>query len=94
MLISTSTREYGLFIGVVQILRPLDISRNTLRDAANAPGPQDNSRPEAIFSINGTIAQLVQSNTDRRFSSLTFRTDVAISNANTHRTLQSYPYDK
>ncbi|RDX55062.1 hypothetical protein OH76DRAFT_860630 [Lentinus brumalis] len=65
---------------------------NTLRD--DSPGPQSNVKPDPIFSIIGANVLVMSNNTDRRPSSLTFRTDVAVSNANTHRTLQSYPYDK
>ncbi|KAI0823761.1 hypothetical protein BC628DRAFT_1411501 [Trametes gibbosa] len=56
--------------------------------------PQTNVKPDPIFAINGQNFLAMKNNTDRRASSLTFRTDVAISNANTHRTLQSYPYDE
>ena len=70
----------------------ITIVSNTLRD--DSPGPQSNVKPDAIFSIIGGNVLAMNNNTDRRPSSLTFRTDVAVSNANTHRTLQSYPYDK
>ncbi|OJT15756.1 hypothetical protein TRAPUB_4304 [Trametes pubescens] len=55
---------------------------------------QTNVKPDPIFTINGGNVLAMRNNTDRRSSSLTFRTNVAISNANTHRTLQSYPFDK
>ncbi|KAH9858788.1 hypothetical protein C2E23DRAFT_880216 [Lenzites betulinus] len=67
---------------------------NTLRMDPSNPQAQSNVKPDPIFTINGGNVLAMRNNTDRRPSSLTFRTDVAISNANTHRTLQSYPYDK
>lgn len=68
--------------------------RNTLRADPSNSQVQSNVKPDPIFTINGGNVLAMRNNTDRRPSSLTFRTDVAISNANTHRTLQSYPYDK
>ncbi|KAL1939859.1 hypothetical protein VTO73DRAFT_9559 [Trametes versicolor] len=67
---------------------------NTLRADPTNSQVQSNVKPDPIFTINGGNVLAMRNNTDRRPSSLTFRTDVAISNANTHRTLQSYPYDK
>ncbi|KAI0374102.1 hypothetical protein BV20DRAFT_1033503 [Pilatotrama ljubarskyi] len=67
---------------------------NTLRSDSSSSQTQSNIKPDPIFTINGGNVLAMRNNTDRRASSLTFRTDVAVSNANTHRTLQSYPYDK
>ena len=66
--------------------------RNSLR--SGSVSSQSNVKPDPIFSIIGANVEAMINNTDRRSNSLTFRTDVAISNGNTHRTLQSYPYDK
>ncbi|KAI0358370.1 hypothetical protein OH77DRAFT_1174662 [Trametes cingulata] len=67
---------------------------NTLRSDSSNSQTQSNVKPDPIFTINGGNVLAMRNNTDRRTSSLTFRTDVAVSNANTARTLQSYPYDK
>ncbi|KAI0675257.1 hypothetical protein C8Q78DRAFT_1067059 [Trametes maxima] len=67
---------------------------NTLRSDPSNSHAQSNIKPDPIFLVNGDNVLAMRNNTDRRPSALTFRTDVAISNANTHRTLQSYPYDK
>ncbi|KAI0630293.1 hypothetical protein C8Q77DRAFT_1160643 [Trametes polyzona] len=67
---------------------------NTLRMDPTNSQTQSNVKPDAVFAINGGNVLAMSNNTDRRASSLTFRTDVAISNANTHRTRQSYPFDK
>ncbi len=66
--------------------------RNTLR--SDSTSVQSNIKPSPIFSVIGGNVLAMNNNSDRRSSSLTFRTEVAITNANTHRTLQSYPYDK
>ncbi|KAI1794076.1 hypothetical protein LXA43DRAFT_156755 [Ganoderma leucocontextum] len=65
---------------------------NSLRSSSTST--QSNVKPDPIFSIIGSNVEAMLNNTDRRSNSLTFRTDVAVSNADTHRTLQSYPYDK
>ncbi|KAI0780115.1 hypothetical protein C8Q74DRAFT_743742 [Fomes fomentarius] len=65
---------------------------NTLR--SDPTSVQSNVKPSPIFSVIGSNVLAMNNNSDRRSSSLTFRTEVAITNANTHRTLQSYPYDK
>ncbi|KAH9892519.1 hypothetical protein C8Q73DRAFT_61394 [Cubamyces lactineus] len=67
---------------------------NTLRSDSSGSTISSNVKPDPIFMINGGNVLAMRNNTDRRPSSLTFRTDVAITNAPTHRTLQSYPYDK
>ncbi|KAI0630294.1 hypothetical protein C8Q77DRAFT_253278 [Trametes polyzona] len=67
---------------------------NTLRmDSSDSQTPS-NVKPDPIFTVIGRNVLAMRNNTDRRASSLTFRTDVAISNAHTHRTLQSYPFDE
>ncbi|EIW63352.1 uncharacterized protein TRAVEDRAFT_112912 [Trametes versicolor FP-101664 SS1] len=67
---------------------------NTLITDPTDSRVQSNVKPDPIFTIDGGNVLAKRNNTDRRSSSLTFRTNVAISNANTHRTLQSYPFDK
>ncbi|KAL1939858.1 hypothetical protein VTO73DRAFT_9558 [Trametes versicolor] len=67
---------------------------NTLRTDSGSSQTPSNTKPDPVFTVNGGNVLTMRNNTDRRPSSLTFRTDVAISNAHTHRTLQSYPYDK
>ncbi|OJT15754.1 hypothetical protein TRAPUB_4302 [Trametes pubescens] len=67
---------------------------NTLRTDSTSSQAPSNVKPDPVFTINGGNVLAMRNNTDRRSSSLMFRTDVAISNANTHRTLQSYPFDK
>ncbi|KAI8993081.1 hypothetical protein BD414DRAFT_514125 [Trametes punicea] len=67
---------------------------NTLRSTSFGSQMPSNVKPDPIFTINGGNVLAARNNSDRRPSSLTFRTDVAITNGPTQRTLQSYPYDK
>ncbi|OSD06806.1 hypothetical protein PYCCODRAFT_1463966 [Trametes coccinea BRFM310] len=67
---------------------------NTLRSDSGSSQVPSNVKPDPIFAVNGGNVRAMRNNTDRRPSALTFRTEVAITNAPTHRTLQSYPYDK
>ncbi|OCH92319.1 hypothetical protein OBBRIDRAFT_886354 [Obba rivulosa] len=53
-----------------------------------------NTEPDPIFILNGTNWITLVRGTNFRPSSPIFRTDIAISNVDTHRTAQSYPFDE
>ncbi|KAM5530767.1 hypothetical protein V8D89_015574 [Ganoderma adspersum] len=91
----TMTLDWLINYNCVQIGCPdvnVFFDANSLRSSSTST--QSNVKPDPIFSIIGSNVESMLNNTDRRSNSLTFRTDVAISNTDTHRTLQSYPYDK
>ncbi|OBZ67167.1 RNA polymerase II transcription factor B subunit 1 [Grifola frondosa] len=66
---------------------------NLLRTDSSSPTIPSNSKPDPVFAVIGSNVLALNNGSDRRPSSLTFRTDVAITNADTRRTLQDYPYD-
>ncbi|OCH92300.1 hypothetical protein OBBRIDRAFT_727035 [Obba rivulosa] len=68
---------------------------NLLQTSSSSPGTiASNTKPDPIFILNGTNWQTYFQGTDYRPSSPYFRTDVAITDAGTRRTAQSYPFDK
>ena len=68
--------------------------RNTLRSDSDSYTTRTNVKPDPIFSVVGANVLTMKNHSDRRPSALSFRTILAMTNAGTHRTLQSYPYDK
>ncbi|KAI0745820.1 hypothetical protein C8Q76DRAFT_42158 [Earliella scabrosa] len=67
---------------------------NTLRSDSDSYTTRTNVKPDPIFSVVGANVLTMKNHSDRRPSALSFRTVLAMTNAGTHRTLQSYPYDK
>lgn len=95
---SISTREYLhtslAILGRCAIVTHSIIVRNTLRSDSDSYTTRTNVKPDPIFSVVGANVLTMKNHSDRRPSALSFRTILAMTNAGTHRTLQSYPYDK
>ncbi|KDQ62017.1 hypothetical protein JAAARDRAFT_190715 [Jaapia argillacea MUCL 33604] len=69
----------------------LYFDQNLVRPSNDSTGPSDNNLPFApIFTLNGTFA----ASQNELANSAFFRTNIVITNYDTHRTTQSYPFDK